>query len=987
MFEIDEQSLPFVLTRQALLLLDLQNDFISADGLLPMENPPDFLERTLKLIPEFRACGNIIWIRSIFEASRPVNQTYGDSESVITDRELPTQFQAHSRSKKRSKASQKPTEQHEKTAKVNDEGLGSVSNFLAVDEDEEDSMDETFLTVEPGRKSQKVLAMSPGTNFAPTAMMGIDGERDLVFQKTWYSAFKDGSLVQTLRAKFVTEIYICGALTNISVFATAMDAARHGYAITIVEDCLGYRSKARHDEALRRLTEFTGCDIVSSAELIDHLRQKSKRHEPTPRRNLRPQVRKEQNTGLEDTMANLTLRPDVIRATGPDANSTGPPVTVAVPETAGSSESQLPELPNESPESNPPPQPSEVDGRKRERVKTKIKTRRRHSKSVPKDISSSGEPGASLLLGRNHISPTSTTLQATSQALGNFPKSSLTDLDSVGTSPPSIIPLAPRSANAIGDGGNAEVVETESPNPLMSRNVTEKMLPSNDNHDMEKDAMVAAKPSRLCEGDTTVIEGLLDDELANGIFEKVRDEVRWQKMSHQGGDVPRLVSVQGEVGEDGSIPIYRHPADESPPLLPFSATVSRIREQVEKKLGHPVNHALIQFYRDGTDYISEHSDKTLDIVPKTFIANVSLGAQRTMVFRTKKPLKSDTSPDPESSQPRQACRAPLPHNSMCKMGLVTNMRWLHGIRQDKRLASEKSVEELAYNGGRISLTFRLIGTFIDKDQKTIWGQGAIAKTRRDARAVINGDLVEFEKMIRAFGQENHSSEFDWKATYGEGFDVLHLSNSPKLFLSGDFVADTRVKIMLAEYGIAWTEGKLSPSFNWKDGSSNTEAPPVPETLPVKFVDNDLSKSTVIGDLAIMLYLETVYGSKSNIVGKSQVDIARQFTRFQKCGELLKKWRATPFSVKPFRRELELWENFSAEASYIAGPTVSLADYALWPVLQNIRSEWKNKDGFDNLFVYYCRMRERDSIIEVFGPVDFATSPTLLELDVKPPTDD
>jgi len=521
----------------------------------------------------------------------------------------------------------------------------------------------------------------------------------------------------------------------------------------------------------------------------------------------------------------------------------------------------------------------------------------------------------------------------------------------------------------------------------MSRNVTERMLPSNDNHDMEKDAMVAAKPTRLCEGDTTIIEGLLDDELANGIFEKVRDEVRWQKMSHQGGDVPRLVSVQGEVGEDGSIPIYRHPADESPPLLPFSATVSRIREQVEKKLGHPVNHALIQFYRDGTDYISEHSDKTLDIVPKTFIANVSLGAQRTMVFRTKKPLKSDTSPDPESSQPRQACRAPLPHNSMCKMGLVTNMRWLHGIRQDKRLASEKSVEELAYNGGRISLTFRLIGTFIDKDQKTIWGQGAIAKTRRDARAVINGDMVESEKMIRAFGQENHSSEFDWKATYGEGFDVLHLSNSPKLFLSGDFVADTRVKIMLAEYGIAWTEGKLSPSFNWKDGSSNTEAPPVPKTLPVKFVDNDLSKSTVIGDLAIMLYLDTVYGSRSNTVGKSQVDIARQFTRFQQCGELLKKWRATSFSVKPFRRELELWENFSTEASYIAGPTVSLADYALWPVLQNIGSEWKNQVGFDNLFVYYCRMRERDSIIEVFGPVDFATSPTLLELDVKPPTDD
>ena len=99
-------------------------------------------------------------------------------------------------------------------------------------------------------------------------------------------------------------------------------------------------------------------------------------------------------------------------------------------------------------------------------------------------------------------------------------------------------------------------------------------------------------------------------------------------MSHQGGDVPRLVSVQGEIGEDGSIPIYRHPADESPPLLPFTPAVSLIRSEVERRLGHKVNHCLIQFYRNGTDYISEHSDKTLDIAPDSFIANVSLGASK-----------------------------------------------------------------------------------------------------------------------------------------------------------------------------------------------------------------------------------------------------------------------------------------------------------------------------------------------------------------------
>jgi len=295
------------------------------------------------------------------------------------------------------------------------------------------------------------------------------------------------------------------------------------------------------------------------------------------------------------------------------------------------------------------------------------------------------------------------------------------------------------------------------------------------------------------------------------------------------------------------------------------------------------------------------------------------------------------------------------------MGLVTNMRWLHGIRQDKRITSEKSAEELAYNGGRISLTFRQIGTFLSKDQQKIWGQGAFSKSKADARAVINGNNAETERMIRAFGKENQSSEFDWEEHYGEGFDVLHIENSPKLFLSGDAVADLRVRLMLAEYGVEWSEGALSPLFNWKNGSSARDAPPIPENLPVKFVDNDLSKSTVVGDIAIMLYLDAVYGVKS--AAKSQIDLARQFTRLQQSGELLKVWRAIPFSIKPFRRELELWDAFATEAPFIAGDKISLADCALWPLLHEIHGEWDTFDGLETLSAYYKRLKGMGSFVE------------------------
>ena len=53
-----------------------------------------------------------------------------------------------------------------------------------------------------------------------------------------------------------------------------------------------------------------------------------------------------------------------------------------------------------------------------------------------------------------------------------------------------------------------------------------------------------------------------------------------------------------------------------------------IRERVEKILQHPVNHVLIQYYRTGNDYISEHSDKTIDVIRGSKIVNVSLGAER-----------------------------------------------------------------------------------------------------------------------------------------------------------------------------------------------------------------------------------------------------------------------------------------------------------------------------------------------------------------------
>lgn len=122
--------------------------------------------------------------------------------------------------------------------------------------------------------------------------------------------------------------------------------------------------------------------------------------------------------------------------------------------------------------------------------------------------------------------------------------------------------------------------------------------------------------SNIClgEGDSKIIHDVFSEQMTEEVFARLKAEVPWQQMHHAGGLVPRLVCCQALIDvQDGSMPIYRHPADESLPTKHFTQTVDDMRREVEQIAGHGINHVLIQLYRSGEDFISEHSDKTLDI--------------------------------------------------------------------------------------------------------------------------------------------------------------------------------------------------------------------------------------------------------------------------------------------------------------------------------------------------------------------------------------
>ncbi|KAI0146256.1 hypothetical protein GGR57DRAFT_494308 [Xylariaceae sp. FL1272] len=758
MFSIDPSLLPSFRTRKALLVIDAQNDFLSEHGALPVKTPFDLPDRIAKLVDGFRqGGGEIIWVRTEFESPRPA-----EDERISTPGRSPASAEPPRGRRPRNSPSTTETT----------------------------TAPEAFLTLEPGAHPRCVIQGTEGAELHPVVKRSM-GPRDQVIVKSFYSAFRSMQLLQLLRVKFVTELFICGSDIGVCVMATAMDAASHGYNITVVHDCCGAHSMTHHRVAMRHISNTTGCNKLSADQVLESM-----------------------NAG--------------------------------------------------QPRSSVPPSVG-------------------HLRDPEDDIASSSVSDIELSLEKLSLSDGTAALKSKRQTLPNQ------------------------------EDCCAQTEDQANRDTVVSPSSSKSSLDSFDTP-------------------PTLIQPLVKD-----IFEKIQNEVDWKRMSHQGGEVPRLVAVQGLIDEDGNMPVYRHPADESPPLLPFTPIVDQIRRVIEMKLGHSLNHVLIQLYRHGNDYISEHSDKTLDIAKGSFIAN-------------RQPKKQDA-PGQESeadSLKRQVQKARLPHNSLCQMGLRTNMRWLHAIRQDKRLARDKSSAELAYDGARISLTFRHIGTFLDRENKHIWGQGATAKTKEDAREIINGQTPEAIEMLRAFGRENQSSDFDWEAHYGAGFDVLHISAAPRLFLSSDSVVNLRVQMMLAEFGISYARGSITASSD-QQGSVGASS----------FIDTDERKTTVEGQRDIMTYLNKTYGQ----FGPSIPD-DDSYEALEGLIKTMDEWQSSQSAESARLLEARMRD----DVPFVHGDSLGLRDFVLWPWLHVMMPTLSvaDKSGLPKLMAYYERVCTREAISKMLG---------------------
>lgn len=277
--DILTQKQPEVQTHQALLVLGLQNDFLLQDGKLPIDTRSGFLSRIKKLIPIFREnAGDVIWVRTIFEADRAANDPSGEGDTVILDIEpgQPSAIDEDAEVAAPSSPTEPSKSRSNRHAKRALDLLKKVSSRkLSVTKEVEEPQlpvadDELFLS-KLRKDGPCFLPTTTGAHMHEIVHSLIDKSADILTNTSHYSAFNSTTLLLTMRTKLVTDLYICGCLSNISVFATALDAAKHGLNVTIISDCLGYRSLTRHEEAVKQLKELLGAFEVTSEELLDDL--------------------------------------------------------------------------------------------------------------------------------------------------------------------------------------------------------------------------------------------------------------------------------------------------------------------------------------------------------------------------------------------------------------------------------------------------------------------------------------------------------------------------------------------------------------------------------------------------------------------------------------------------------------------------------------------------------------------------------------------
>jgi glutathione S-transferase/nicotinamidase-related amidase len=466
----------------------------------------------------------------------------------------------------------------------------------------------------------------------------------------------------------------------------------------------------------------------------------------------------------------------------------------------------------------------------------------------------------------------------------------------------------------------------------------------------------------------------------SSMFDALKAEVSWSIMRQHGGPVPRLITSQGTpIHDETGIwdPLYRHPRDEEEPFSEWTPHAAHIKDTITRLTGHEINHALIQLYRDGSDWISEHCDKTLDIAHGTPIINASFGVTRTFCLR-RKPARggkaaSVTEGKEEGGDEREEPRVQqfgLPDGSAFIMGAMTNRCWLHSIRKEGKPSTERDITD-KWHGERISLTMRVIATFQRRGDRFIRGQGAppLGAEPRPAE-------VQAKELISAFGDDNsQAADFDWHKSYGLGFTITAMKRKPVLYWANGSIPSWRVRLWLREnpdYPVE--ERRLLLMGKCRETRTPEFLAINPRGKTPTLVDTD--GTVVVESLAILQHMAIKAGQCpwSGRVLARMMESNNLIEAYEPLEDLFKGPMAPTRiqeSLSAVYAELDIWEGYLRGTSSTGSGSVfiaqtdtpSIADYAFYPILAYMEHRGLDLARWPAVHAYSDMMASRPSSVE------------------------
>ncbi len=142
---------------------------------------------------------------------------------------------------------------------------------------------------------------------------------------------------------------------------------------------------------------------------------------------------------------------------------------------------------------------------------------------------------------------------------------------------------------------------------------------------------------------------------------------------------PRLTAWYGDSGVKYSYSNIHMQA------LPWTPVLLKLKTQLENDLNTRFNSVLVNYYRDGNDHMSYHSDDEKELGPNPIIASLSFGETRSFQLKHKFDLEKKT------------VVIPITDGSLVVMKDELQHFWQHKIAKTKKLI-----------GPRVNLTFRMI---------------------------------------------------------------------------------------------------------------------------------------------------------------------------------------------------------------------------------------------------------------------------------------